>query len=134
LTGDGEHRGGPARVLVVEDDALVADEISRILDAAGFQVVGPAERVEKAFHLLNDVGCDAAVLDMQLDGETSELIARVLAARGTPFVTVSGYYQDQRPHGFEEAAFLAKPLQSELLIEHVRRCIDRRSSSRAARP
>jgi PAS domain S-box-containing protein len=134
LGGDGEHRGGPARVLVVEDDALVADEISRILDDAGFQVVGPAGRVEKAFHLLNDVGCDAAVLDMQLDGETSELIARVLAARGTPFVTVSGYYQDQRPRGFEEAAFLAKPLQSELLIEHVKRCIDRRSTSRAARP
>jgi CheY-like chemotaxis protein len=135
--GYGEHRGGPARVLVVEDDALVADEISRILDAAGFEVVGPAGRVEKAFHLLNDVGCDAAVLDMQLDGETSELIARVLAARGTPFVTVSGYYQDQRPRGFEEATFLAKPLQSELLIEHVRRCIDRRagrSTSHSARP
>ena len=86
--GDGEHSRGPARVLVVEDEALLADEISRILDDAGFQVVGPAGRVEKAFHLLNDVGCDAAVLDMQLDGETSELIARVLAARGTPFVTV----------------------------------------------
>jgi len=61
----------------------------------------------------------------------------VLAARGTPFVTVSGFYQDERPHGFEEAAFLTKPLQSELLIEHVRRCIDRRAgrpSSRYARP
>jgi PAS domain S-box-containing protein len=137
MGGDGEPRGGPARVLVVEDEPLVADEISRILGDAGFEVVGPAGRVEKAFHLLNNVGCDAAVLDMQLDGETSELIARVLAARGTPFVTVSGYYQDQRPRGFEEATFLAKPLQSELLIEHVRRCIDRRagrSTSHSARP
>jgi PAS domain S-box-containing protein len=127
LGRDGETRGGPARVLVVENEGLVADEISRILGDAGFQVVGPAGRVENAFRLLNDVGCDAAVLDMQLGGETSELIARVLAARGTPFVTLSGYHQDQRPGGVEEATFLTKPLRSELLIEQVRRCIDRRA-------
>jgi hypothetical protein len=83
--------------------------------------------VENAFRLLNDVGCDAAVLDMQLGGETSELIAGVLAARGTPFVTVSGYHQDPRPGGFEEATFLTKPLRSELLIEQVKQCIDRQA-------
>src|SRR5262249_18303033 len=56
--GNGQIRRGPARILVVEDEGLVAAEISRILQDAGFQVVGPARSVEKALHLLNGVGCD----------------------------------------------------------------------------
>src|SRR5262249_32607192 len=93
--GNGQIRRGPARIRVVEDEGLVAAEISRIRQDAGFQVVGPARSVEKALHLLNGVGCDVAILDIQLGGETSELIASVLTARGTPFVTVSGYSRDQ---------------------------------------
>ena len=123
---NGKVRSGPAQVLVVEDEALVAVEISHILREEGFQVVGPTARVEEALHLLNDVGCDAAVLDIQLGRETSELIASVLAARDTPFVAVSGYSKDQCPRGFESVALLTKPLRSELLVEHVKRCIDSR--------
>ena len=126
-------RGGPAHVLVVEDEALVALEISRILGDEGFQVVGPTARVEEALHLLNDVGCDAAVLDIQLGRETSELIASVLAARDTPFVAVSGYSRDQCPRGFENVTFLTKPLRSELLVQHVKRCIDSRTGGLNAR-
>jgi PAS domain S-box-containing protein len=127
--GNGKVRSGPAHVLVVEDEALVAVEISRILRDQGFQVVGPTARVEEALHLLNDVGCDAAVLDIQLGRETSELIASVLTARDTPFVAVSGYSRDQCPRGFENVAFLTKPLRSELLVEHVKRCLDCRAGA-----
>ena len=129
IGGDGKLKNGAVRVLVVEDDALVAAEISRILRNAGFQVVGPTGRVEKAFHLLNCVGCDAAVLDIQLGGETSELIASVLTARGTPFVTVSGYSRDQYPRGFEGVTFLTKPLRSELLVKKIKQCIARRAGT-----
>jgi len=131
--GNGKVRSGPAHVLVVEDEALVAVEISRILRNQGFQVVGPTARVEEALHLLNDVGCDAAVLDIQLGRETSELIASVLTARDTPFVAVSGYSRDQCPRGFENVAFLTKPLRSELLVEHVKRCLDCRTGGSNAR-
>src|SRR5262249_51484151 len=99
----------------------------------GFQVVGPTGRVEEALHLLNDVGCDAAVLDIQLGRETSELIASVLVARDTPFVAVSGYSRDQCPRGFENVALLTKPLRSELLVEHVKRCIEGRTAGSNAR-
>jgi PAS domain S-box-containing protein len=131
--GNGKVRSGPARILVVEDEALVAVEISRILREQGFQIVGPTARVEEALHLLNEVGCDAAVLDIQLGRETSELIASVLAARDTPFVAVSGYSRGQRPRGFQNVAFLAKPLRSELLVEHVKRCLDSRTRESNAR-
>jgi PAS domain S-box-containing protein len=130
---NGKVRSGPPHVLVVEDEALVAVEISRILQNIGFQVVGPTARVEEALHLLNDVGCDVAVLDIQLGRETSELIASVLAARDIPFVAVSGYSKGQCPRGFENVVFLTKPLRSELLVEEVKRCIDRRAGGSNAR-
>ncbi len=110
------------RVLVVEDEAIVALEIEQNLRDAGFEVVGPAARVAEALELLKEFGCDAAVLDINLGAETSEPIARMLSSKGTPFVTVSGYSQDQRPSGFSGGAFLTKPLRAELLVAQLRRC------------
>jgi PAS domain S-box-containing protein len=115
------------RVLVVEDEAIVALEIEQNLRDAGFEVVGPAARVAEALGFLKDFGCDAAVLDINLGGETSEPIARILSDRGTPFVTVSGYSPDQRPSGFSGGAFLTKPLRAELLVAQLRRCTQRQA-------
>jgi PAS domain S-box-containing protein len=110
------------RVLVVEDEAIVALEIEENLREAGFEVVGPAARVAEALELLNEFGCDAAVLDINLGTETSEPIALLLSEKRTPFVTVSGYSQDQRPRGFSSGAFLAKPLRQEHLVAQLRQC------------
>ncbi len=110
------------RVLVVEDEAIVALEIEENLTEAGFEVVGPAARVAEALELLNEFGCDAAVLDINLGTETSEPIALLLSQKRTPFVTVSGYSQDQRPSGFSGGAFLAKPLRKEHLVAQLRQC------------
>jgi PAS domain S-box-containing protein len=119
LQGASEPR---LRVLVVEDEAIVALEIEQNLQDAGFEVVGPAARVAEALELLKEFGCDAAVLDINLGSETSEPIARMLSEKGTPFVTVSGYSQDQRPSGFRGGAFLAKPLRAERLVAQLRQC------------
>jgi PAS domain S-box-containing protein len=110
------------RVLVVEDEAIVALEIEENLREAGFEVVGPAARVAQALELLNEFGCDAAVLDINLGTETSEPIALFLSEQRTPFVTVSGYSPDQRPGGFSGGAFLAKPLRKEHLVAQLRQC------------
>jgi PAS domain S-box-containing protein len=117
-----EASGRRLRVLVVEDEAIVAFEIEQNLQEAGFEVVGPAARVAEALELLKEFGCDAAVLDINLGAETSEPIARLLSDKGTPFVTVSGYSQDQRPSGFSGGAFLTKPLRAELLVAQLRQC------------
>jgi PAS domain S-box-containing protein len=117
--GSSERR---LRVLVVEDEAIVALEIEENLREAGFEVVGPAARVAEALELLNEFGCDAAVLDINLGTETSEPIALFLSEQRTPFVTVSGYSQDQRPSGFSGGAFLAKPLRKEHLVAQLRQC------------
>jgi PAS domain S-box-containing protein len=113
-------------ILVVEDEALVALDIAQALTNAGFDIVGPANSVAHAIELIQDIGCDGAVLDINLGGETSEPVARELNDRGTAFVTLSGYSHEQRASAFEGAAALAKPLQRELLVAELRRCLEQK--------
>jgi PAS domain S-box-containing protein len=111
------------RILVVEDEAIVALEMASVLVKAGFEVVGPARSVNQALDLLNEPGCDAAVLDINLGTETSESIAHRLKGIGTGFVSVSGYSREQHPAVFRSAAALTKPLQAELLIAELKKCL-----------
>jgi PAS domain S-box-containing protein len=113
------------RVLVVEDEPLVAMEIAQVLDAAGFDVAGPVGSASAALELLKHKGCDAAVLDINLGGETSEAVALELLKSGMPFVTLSGYSRDQYPPAFRSAPALMKPLRPELLVAELKRCIER---------
>lgn len=79
------------RVLVVEDSFLAAASISRMLADLNCRVVGPVSTVEKAIAQISAETCDAAVLDINLSGETSEPIAEVLAERSVPYFFVTGY-------------------------------------------
>jgi CheY-like chemotaxis protein len=94
------------RILIVEDEAIVALEIAEILKQGGFCAVGPACSVAQALELLKANGCDAAVLDINLGKETSEAVAMVLTQLNTPFVTVSGYSKAQKPAVFADAPAL----------------------------
>jgi CheY-like chemotaxis protein len=114
-----------SRVLVVEDEPLVAMEIAQVLDAAGFDVAGPVGSTPAALELLKHKGCDAAVLDINLGGETSEAVALELLQSGMQFVTLSGYSRDQYPPAFRSAPALMKPLRPELLVAELKRCIQR---------
>jgi DNA-binding response OmpR family regulator len=107
----------------VEDEAVVAIEIAQVLIEAGFEVVGPARAASHALQLVNEIGCDAAVLDVNLGGETSERVALRLIERGTPFLTLSGYSKEQHPLLFNGARSLAKPLRPELLIAELKACM-----------
>jgi DNA-binding response OmpR family regulator len=111
------------RVLVVEDDALLAIDIARQLADAGLEVVGPATSVSKALGLIDKVGCDVAVLDVNLGKETAEPVARELGARGTPFIVLSGYSSEQHPPGFRGAPVLAKPARPGSLVAALVRCL-----------
>jgi AraC-like DNA-binding protein len=113
-----------ASLLVVEDQALVAFETARALGQAEFEVLGPARSAVKALELIKSSRCDAAVLDAMLDGETAEQVARELDERGTPFIVLSAYAQEQLPSLLRSAPFLAKPLQPQRLLEEVRRCLN----------
>ncbi len=117
------------RILVVEDEALVAIEIAHVLTEAGFDIVGPARRVSVALELLRRSGCDAAVLDINLGRETSEAIAAELTASETPFITLSGYSDDVHHSAFAGSPTLTKPLRPEILSAELRKCIQQKMTS-----
>ncbi len=116
-------RSSRPRVLVVEDEALIAMEIAQVLRNAHFEVLGPARAVAQALSLIEENGCDAAVLDINLSHETSEPVARKLMANGTRFVTLSGYARTQHPAIFDEVPALSKPLQPALLVAEIKKCL-----------
>jgi DNA-binding response OmpR family regulator len=104
------------RVLVVEDEAIVAIDIADQLTEAGFLVVGPAPSVAKALKLIEQVGCDVAVLDVNLRDETAEPVARELRLRRTPFLFMSAVSRDHLPSGFNDEVLLPKPARPATLV------------------
>jgi CheY-like chemotaxis protein len=119
----GGRRPADRRILVVEDEPLLAAEIGSILSNAGFHVIGPAASVSQALALIEHEGCDSAVLDVNLGGETSEPVAMKLIRTATPFVVVSGYARAQMPEVFRTAPLVRKPLPSALLEAEVKRSL-----------
>ncbi len=79
------------RVLLVEDEFFIAEMTSELLLDFGMVVVGPAYDLATGLDLARAYALDAAVLDMNLRGDRSDPIAATLAARGVPFVFVTGY-------------------------------------------
>ena len=104
------------RVLIVEDNFLIAMDLSCELEDRGFAPVGPSATVREALGLLDSEGCDVAVLDLNLGEETSEEVAVTLKARNIPFVVVSGYAEHQQPDVFQGAPSLTKPVPIDTLV------------------
>lgn len=117
------------RVLIVEDEFFIALDIDRQLTDAGFEVAGPAPSVAKA--LAAEPGCDVAILDVNLGGETSEAVAHKLRESGKPFVVLSGY-SDTRLPWFGTAPMLSKPVATGDLIAALDGCVG--ASGRARQP
>ncbi|MBC7834674.1 MAG: response regulator [Phycisphaerales bacterium] len=82
------------RVLIVEDSFLIARLMSRMVTDLGAAVLGPAANLAEASALLAqeaDVGCNCAILDINLGGDTAEPLARRLDELGIPFIFLTGY-------------------------------------------
>ena len=104
------------RILVVEDEPLIAFDVADHLTEAGFEVVGPVASVAAALRLLESKGCDMAVLDVNLGRETAAPIAEALTAKSLPFLALSGYSVDQLPDHFQCVAVLTKPVDPKKLV------------------
>jgi CheY-like chemotaxis protein len=107
-----QRRAASRRVLLVEDEALVAIMMGDILREVGFSVVGPYARVGEAVVAATEEEVEAAVLDVNLGGELVYPVADTLAARGVPFVFVTGYGPERIDGRFARVPVLQKPIQS----------------------
>ena len=104
------------RVLVVEDNYLVAEQMASFLGKAGAAVCGPFTTNAKALPLAVSEKLHGAVLDVRLVDGTSAPVAQALRRRYVPFVVVSGYGSACIPRGMRKAPFLAKPILGDELI------------------
>ena len=106
------------RILVVEDDFLVAEEITHGLERHGAEVLGPAPTVRAALALLDaEASLDAAVLDVDLRGEPVYPAAEALRRRGVPFAFATGYEVDFIDPRFAEVPVCQKPVNARQLAE-----------------
>ena len=105
------------RVLVVEDEYFIADDMVRVLQKLGADVVGPVQTAEKAMALLQDSPVDVAVLDINLRGRMVFPVADALRDRGVPFVFATGYTEAAVPPDYSDVPLWEKPFQPEELAK-----------------
>jgi CheY-like chemotaxis protein len=97
------------KVLVVEDEMIVGWLLEDMLVDLGCAIVGPATSVNQALAMIDAEAFDAAVLDVNLDGQMSYPVADALTARGMPFVFSTGYDKDTLRDGYRTFLVLQKP-------------------------
>jgi PAS domain S-box-containing protein len=99
------------RIMVVEDEALVALALREALDEMGFSVLGPFNRISEAMVALRNNRVDAAVLDVNLGGELIYPLADVLTADHVPFVFITGYGAEEIEPRYSKIPILQKPIE-----------------------
>ena len=103
------------RLLLVEDEALVAMALKDMLTELGFEVVGAFNKVTEALAVVTNQDVNAAVLDVNLGGELIYPVADSLVAKGVPFVFITGYGAEAIDDRFASYRVLQKPIQRQML-------------------
>ena len=105
------------RILVVEDEAMIAMLIEDQLDELGCIVATQAASVSEGLAAVAATPVDAAVLDVNLRGEFSYVIADALAARHVPYLFITGYGQCGLDPAYQDRPVLQKPFMTDRLGE-----------------
>lgn len=98
-------------VLLVENEYFLATELSRSLESQGATVIGPISNLQQGIDALARSRPDAAVLDINLDGDLVYPLADTLAAAKVPFLFASGYDRDSLPGRFADVTLIQKPIE-----------------------
>lgn len=116
VDAQGDAPGGRL-ILIVEDEAITALAMAKVLREAGYRPLGPVGRVDDALDLLRTARPDAAVLDLNLFGRSSQPVAEALRDMRVPFVICSGYGEGGPTlAAANDAPRLAKPVSGERLV------------------
>ena len=104
-------RASGLRVLLVEDENLIALLLEDMLAELGHTVVGPVARFDKALETAQREAFDVAILDVNINGEEAYPIAEALAARDIPFVFSTGYGKESLRPPYNDRPALQKPFE-----------------------
>lgn len=105
----------PQRILVVEDEYFLAEDLREALEIRGMTVVGPVSTDEDAMRHVAGNLIDSAILDINLAGTMAYPLARTLKSRGIPFVFLTGYEDAARDSGVADIALIRKPFTDQSL-------------------
>ncbi len=122
------------RIIVVEDEPLIALDMESILIAAGCEVAGAAGTLEKAKALVARAEFDAALLDVNLGGDSVGELAAALIQRNVPFAFVTGYGREALPEGFQDMVAVRKPAGQKELLAVVQRLVSRSAPTTVPQP
>ena len=109
------------RILLAEDEFLIADLMREELETEGHAVLGPYNSIAAVNQALASEPFDLAILDVNLHGEMIYPAADTLAERGVPFSLLSGYGRHGLPERFEGSAVLSKPCNFDTLHAEIAR-------------
>ena len=107
------------KVLVVEDESMVAMLVEDMLEELGCEILANAGSVASALRLLTEIKPDFVLLDVNLAGERVFPVAAALAERKIPFVFATGYGENGLPDEFKDRPVIGKPFRFEQLAEAV---------------
>ena len=99
------------RILVVEDEILIAMLLEHLLTEMGHEVIGPAFRIDEALEFARQADLDFAVLDVNVAGSQSFPVADILRERNIPFVFATGYGAEGFRDGYLDEVILHKPYE-----------------------
>lgn len=109
----------PRKVLIVEDETLIAMLVEDMLIDLGFEVLGPATRLQRALEMAREESFDVALLDINLASEQSFPVALALRERGIPFIFATGYGSKGLDERFRDAITLQKPFEMRQLEQAI---------------
>jgi signal transduction histidine kinase/CheY-like chemotaxis protein len=107
------------RLLIVEDESLIALDLVARLELAGADVAAPVSTEKQALRVIEDGHFDCALLDANLHGRPVHEIAAALTRRKIPFVFITGYGRTGLPTSFQQAPVLSKPVNDEQLLDAI---------------
>lgn len=114
--GSGRADLAGKRILLIEDEPLVAMDLEELIRGAGCRIAATAATVAAARDAVETTPCDAALLDANLGGEAVDEIAAALTRKGIPFAFATGHGRDALPAAFREAPLIGKPFEPEQVL------------------
>jgi DNA-binding response OmpR family regulator len=112
------------RVLIVEDDALISFLMEDMVSEFGSEVVGPALRINHALELARSAELNAAILDVNVDGEEIFSVADILEERQIPLIFATGYAARILPLRYQESQTVSKPFSYPALADALRTALE----------
>ena len=116
------------RILVIEDEALVAMDVAEILSEQGCEIMGPAATIENAKAAIALNNFDAALLDANLGGSPVNELAAALTRLNIPFAFLTGYGRESLPEAFRHAPLISKPYSEGELLSTLAACLNNNST------